>query len=64
MNTLQLSSLGVQEMNSQEMQKTDGGIWPIFAAALLGAGAMEIIGNWDEFEQGLAEGWQAGSLNH
>ncbi len=32
---MNLNTLGVQEMNANEMQTTDGGIWPILVGVLI-----------------------------
>lgn len=50
-----LEIYGVQEMNTQEMKKTDGGnpFWVLVGAGILIGAAIEIMGDWDNLIAGL-----------
>jgi len=55
MKTLELEKIGVQEMNTKQMKKINGG-FGILAAIVIGlaiAGGAEIFGDWDNFKAGL-----------
>ncbi|MCP4762133.1 MAG: hypothetical protein GY870_10140 [archaeon] len=51
-----LEMYGVQEMNANEMKKTDGGFvfWAALGVAVITACVVEVIGDWDNFKAGLA----------
>lgn len=54
-----LQNFGVQELNTQEIKETEGGIFGIDDLAALAIGltlvaATEIIGDWEHFKDGLA----------
>jgi hypothetical protein len=54
-----LENYGVQEMNTSEMQKADGGLgfWAAVGAGILIGAAVEIIQNWGDFKDGFVEGY-------
>lgn len=51
------------EMTDQELEATDGGIWPLFfagvAVTVVGYVATGIIDNWEDFTKGVVEGYNA-----
>jgi lactobin A/cerein 7B family class IIb bacteriocin len=49
-----LENYGVQEMNATELSGTDGGFWPAIVVGLVIGAAIEIMGDWEHFKQGLA----------
>ncbi len=56
MKNLELNSYGVQEMNVKELNDANGGgFWEKVAELAVG----EIITHWDDFKQGLKDGWNA-----
>jgi len=72
MKNLDLNYLGVQEMNTQEMQETDGGlIWFVVAAGLLLLSSCNIetniqVGGSNNIIQSsdsVQNGWSADSTN-
>ncbi|MFW0739884.1 class IIb bacteriocin, lactobin A/cerein 7B family [Flavobacterium sp. T12S277] len=46
---MNLENLNLVELNAQEVQEIDGGIWGV----ILGAIATACIADWDNFERGL-----------
>ena len=46
---MNLEKLNLVELNVQEVQETEGGIW----GPILGGFAAAIIADWDNFERGL-----------
>lgn len=53
---MNLKNLNVQEMNRQEMSKTEGGFWWAIAGAL----ALSAIENWGD----IREGWHDGGTGN
>lgn len=52
MKKLDLTALGVEEMNDAQMQEVDGGIWLALALAL----AYDIVSNWDDSADNFNKG--------
>lgn len=54
MKNLNLNDFGVQEMNAEEMRKTDGGLfWEALAIALI----ISAIDNFGDIREGFADGY-------
>lgn len=54
MNKLELKSIGVQELDTNEMVNLDGGwFWPAAAATFL----YNIVGDWNENVEAFKEGF-------
>ncbi len=51
---MNLENLGVQEMNAKEIREVDGGDFGFtLLAGLIITAAVEIIGDWEHFKDGL-----------
>jgi lactobin A/cerein 7B family class IIb bacteriocin len=60
-----LEIMGVQEMNSQEMKKVDGGLWPALAAlATLVLTVIALADEVKDYVDGVAQGFNETSNYH
>ena len=57
MKNFDLKACGVSEISLKEMEETNGG-WIIAAITIIGA-IIYVIDNWDDFVDGLKEGYEA-----
>ena len=53
MKNFDLNACGVAEMQQQEMSETNGGIFWLIPV-VIGAGIIEIMSDWDNFERGFS----------
>lgn len=60
MRNLSFEQLGLTNLSSEELDRTNGGEWPKWLKGVTWAAiGNEIIENWDEIKKGLADGWNS-----
>ena len=50
-----LNDFGVVELKKEELGEVEGGFWPVLLAGVIIGAAVEIMGDWEHFKQGLKD---------